>query len=309
MRRLRARSWSLVQELAREALSASMSTSASVSHMSTEVVPVRRIREESIVTGEAVELEVRPASPLLRVAAGLTDGACTILAYVVCLLLASRVVDSPSSSTVRVLLIGSLVLATVVLPMGIEVITRGRSVGKWAWGLQVVRDDGGVITARHSLVRALAGILEIWLTFGSVATISAMVTPRSKRLGDLAAGTMVVRLPEPSPAPPLLMPPDLAVWASSAQVLPLPAGLQAEALGFLRGTAQMLPEVRTRAAITLATKVAERVAPAPPVGTDPERFLAAVLVVLRDREYQRTIARDAIAEDRRRAADQPPFGI
>ncbi|MDN6795356.1 MAG: RDD family protein, partial [Propionibacterium sp.] len=163
--------------------------------MSTEVLPVRHIHEESIVTGEAVELEVRPASPLLRVAAGLTDGACTILAYLVALLVASRVVEAPSPSTLRVLMIGSLVLVTVVVPVVVETSTRGRSLGRWAWGLQVVRDDGGVITVRHSLVRALAGIVELWLTLGAVATVAAMVTPRSKRLGDLAAGTMVVRIP------------------------------------------------------------------------------------------------------------------
>jgi len=286
-----------------------MSTSASVSHMSTQVVPVRRIREESIVTGEAVELEVRPASPLLRVAAGLVDGACTLLGYVVAVLVASRIVENPSGSTVRILLIGSIVLVTVILPMTIEVTTRGRSLGKWAWGLQVVRDDGGVVTARHCLVRALAGILELWLTLGAIAVLSAMITPRSKRLGDLAAGTMVVRLPEPAWNAPLLMPPDLGAWASSAQVLPLPAGLQAEALGFLRGTSQMLPQVRTRAGVDLAQRLATRVAPAPPPGTDPERFIAAVLVVLRDREYRRALARDALAEERRRIADRPPFGI
>ena len=277
--------------------------------MSTQVVPVRRIREESIVTGEAVELEVRPASPLLRVAAGLVDGACMLLGYAVAVLVASRIVQNPSGSTVRVLLIGSIVLVTVILPMSVEVATRGRSLGKWAWGLQVVRDDGGVITARHSLVRALAGILELWLTLGAIAVLSATITPRSKRLGDLAAGTMVVRLPEPAWNAPLLMPPELGGWASSAQVLPLPAGLQAEALGFLRGASQVRPQVRDRAGAALAQRLAMRVAPPPPPGTNPERFIAAVLVVLRDREYRRALTRDALAEERRRIADRPPFGI
>lgn len=277
--------------------------------MSTDVVPVRRIREESIVTGEAVELEVRPASPLLRAASGLVDGACALLGYLVALLVAFQAVESPSASTERILFIGSIVLVTVLVPMSVEVATRGRSLGKWAWGLQVVRDDGGVVTARHSLVRALAGILELWLSLGSIALVTSMVSPRSKRLGDLAAGTMVVRLPEPAWNAPLLMPPDLAAWASSAQVLPPPDGLRSEALGFLRAAPQMSPAVRSHGASDLASRLALRVAPPPPPGTHPERFIAAVLVILRDREFARCVTREDLAAARRREADRPPFGI
>ena len=263
--------------------------------MSTDVVPVRRIREESIVTGEAVELEVRPASPLLRAASGLVDGACALLGYLVALLVAFQAVESPSASTERILFIGSIVLVTVLVPMSVEVATRGRSLGKWAWGLQVVR--------------ALAGILELWLSLGSIALVTSMVSPRSKRLGDLAAGTMVVRLPEPAWNAPLLMPPDLAAWASSAQVLPPPDGLRSEALGFLRAAPQMSPAVRSHGASDLASRLALRVAPPPPPGTHPERFIAAVLVILRDREFARCVTREDLAAARRREADRPPFGI
>ncbi len=270
---------------------------------------MRRIREETIVTGEAVELEVRPASPLLRVGAALVDVLDTVLGVLIVLLAAFRTVDTVSQSMARILVIGTLVVALVVLPVAVETLTRGRTLGKWAFGLQVVRADGGVITARHALIRALVGLVEIWVTLGSVALLTTLVTPRSQRLGDLAAGTMVVRVPEPVRHAPLLMPPDLARWAARAQILPCPPALQSEALGFLRADAQLQPAVRRQEAQSLAARLSRYVAPAPPAGTHPERFVAAVLVVLRDREYARMAARDAAASLRRSQVEGSRFGI
>lgn len=278
--------------------------------MSEAVVPARRIREESILTGEAVELEVRPASPVLRMAAALVDVALTVLVVLDLVLLQSRFVGLPqTSSLMRVWVIGILVLAWIVVPVGVETLTRGRSLGKWALGLQVVRDDGGVPTARHALVRALVATVEVWATFGSVALVCAVVTPRSKRLGDLAAGTMVVRVPEPLRHPPLIMPPDLRDWASHAQVLDPPEALRSECLAYLRANAGCASALRQRVAGDLARRLSVHVAPLPPRGTDPERFVAAVLVVLRDREYRRLVARQEASLTRREAVSAAPFGL
>lgn len=270
---------------------------------------MRHIRDESIVTGEAVELEVRPASPLLRMAAGVVDGTVAVMVTVLLAVLGSRVLPPPSASMERVEVIGLVVMVTVLIPLATEVATGGRSLGKWAFGIQVVRDDGGPVTARHTLVRALAGVVELWVTVGSLALVTSLVAPRSKRLGDLAAGTMVVRLPEPRWYAPLLMPPDLAAWASVAQILQPPQGLQAEALAYLRSNSHTAPTVRVRAATSLASRLRVHVAPAPPLGTDPERFIAAVLVVLRDREYARLLDEQATGARRRAAVDAAPFGI
>ena len=61
----------------------------------------------------------------------------------------------PSSGTVSILLV---VAVTVGVPTVVETLTRGRTLGKLALGLRVVRDDGGPITARHALTRALVGV-------------------------------------------------------------------------------------------------------------------------------------------------------
>ena len=91
-------------------------------------------------------------------------------------------------------------------PVAMETLTRGRTLGKMALGLRVVRDDGGPITFRQALVRGLVGLaLErpglVLLGFGpALGMIVAMFSARGKRIGDMAAGTVVLqeRLPAAS---------------------------------------------------------------------------------------------------------------
>jgi uncharacterized RDD family membrane protein YckC len=85
-----------------------------------------------------------------------------------------------------------------------DMVSGGRSLGKLAAGLRVVRDGGLPITFRASAVRNLLRIVDYLPTSYLVGLISVVVSPEGKRLGDLAAGTLVVRLDRPLPAPPLL---------------------------------------------------------------------------------------------------------
>ena len=74
-----------------------------------------------------------------------------------------------------------IVLSTVVfigMPAIIETMSHGRSLGKVTLGLRVVRDDGGPATARHALVRALIGYVEIYLLLGIPALVTSMIHPR-----------------------------------------------------------------------------------------------------------------------------------
>lgn len=77
---------------------------------------------------------------------------------------------------------------------------RGRTPGKRAQRLRVVRTDGQPAGGAAILVRNLIRIVDV-LVLPFLGVISMLVTPRAQRLGDLAAGTMVVRdhrLPAPS---------------------------------------------------------------------------------------------------------------
>jgi uncharacterized RDD family membrane protein YckC len=69
----------------------------------------------------------------------------------------------------------------------------GRTPGKRALGLRVVRDGGFPLDVGAAIIRNLVRIAEFVLGFYTISAISALVSKENKRLGDFAAGTLVVR--------------------------------------------------------------------------------------------------------------------
>jgi uncharacterized RDD family membrane protein YckC len=260
---------------------------------------------EGVVTGEAVLLDLRPASFLTRGLALLLDA--VVLAAVgtglgFAVVLATSGLDDAAQAASSLAVV---VLVLVVLPTAWEALTRGRSPGKAAAGLRVVRDDGGPVRARQAVVRALVGVGELWMAAGSIAVIASLASPRGKRVGDLLAGTVVVR--ERASAPPhrpLVMPPELAGWARGADIGRLPDALATSVRSVLDRADRLHPESRARLLAELAGQVGALVAPPPPPGTPPERLLAAVLAERRSRDTQRLLRarerRDSLAVESRR---------
>ena len=69
----------------------------------------------------------------------------------------------------------------------------GRTPGKRLVGIRVVRDGGFPVDFVSSVIRNVVRILEFALGFYAISAFSALLSPRNRRLGDLAAGTIVVR--------------------------------------------------------------------------------------------------------------------
>ena len=279
--------------------------------MSELPVNVQRISDESFISGEGVKLDLKPASPFIRAAAFLIDLTLYVGAFLVLLFsLVAVTFDQGLPQTLgRAIFVIIIFLSLVVLPFVIEVFTHGYSLGKWAFNLKVVRRDGGIITARHSFVRAMTGMVETYMFLGLLSFMATVFSPRATRLGDVAAGTMVIQVPEPIFYPPLVMPPDCAQWASHAQVLPIPDELHFECMNFLHNNRQILDQLRLSIGMSLAGRVSAFVSPKPPTNIHPERFLAAVLVVLRDREYAKELKRQDILENRRQQVEAVPFEV
>ena len=267
------------------------------------------LADDVIVTGEAVALEVRAASVLSRVLAAALD----IVLYATIAIGVSMLVSAVPPSDDAAL--GAIVVATiaalmVVIPTTVETLTRGRSLGKLAAGLAIVRDDGGPVRFRQAFTRALVGIGELWLTAGGIALVVAILHPRGKRLGDIAAGTYCVRVRAPDQVgPPLAMPPKLRRWAGTADVRPLPDGVALTARRFIARAATLNPRSRQELGRALAARVEPLVSPPPPWGTPPERFLAAVLVLRRDREYAIGVTQRDRVEAETDRVRRLPFGI
>lgn len=243
---------------------------------------------DDLVTGEAVALDLPPASFGSRLASGLIDLIATAVSAFLVLALIGSFVGTVNQALAAASLIGSIILIFLVLPTTLETLTRGKSLGKMALGLRTVRDDAGPISAQHAFVRALIGVVEIFAFLGVPAFYSALISDRGKRLGDHAAGTYVIRerftLVLPPPAP---MPWHLADWARRADIAPLPTSLALGARQFLGRADQLSPAARVTLSIRIAEQVQPYVSPAPPPGTHPEAFLAAVLVSRRERDLAR----------------------
>jgi uncharacterized RDD family membrane protein YckC len=262
----------------------------------------RLILPPQVVTGEAVALELRPASFATRALAIVLDLAVMLATGIIVSIVLGLALPDLDEAAARA--IGILALAGVLvgLPVTVETLTRGRSLGKLAAGLRVVRDDGGPIRLRHALVRALLAVFEIILTVGSVALITSLANVRGKRLGDLLAGTFVLRErggAVPPPLPP--MPPELMAWAQQADLAALPDALALGARRFLDGAQGLHPASRAQLGQELAGQVLSFVAPPPPAWATPERFLVAVLAERRRRDLARLTA---LQQDRGRRLAQ-----
>lgn len=249
--------------------------------------------DEELVTGEAVALALPAATLGSRILSGILD----LLVGIACLIVVGQVlsrlstyVDSAIGTTLGILMVA---LPIIVLPTTMETLTRGKSVGKYALGLRTVRDDAGPITFRHALTRALVGLVEIWAFAGVPAAFVAMLHQRGKRLGDVAAGTYVIRerftarLPEPA-----VMPGHLAAWAASADIAALPDRLALAARRYLLAEAALTPAARDSLGRGILADLLAHVSPWPPAGSNQHDVIAAILAERRARDSAR-LAREA----------------
>lgn len=154
-----------------------------------------------VETPELVVLTYTIAGVGSRVAAALIDYGICLLSYgailVGLLSLGARtgIGTAPRSSAwgaaVLYLLLFGILWGYYVL---FEGLADGQTPGKRLLRLRAVRDGGYSVTFGASAVRNLVRLLDMQplFTYG-VAIASVMLTKRGKRLGDLAAGTIVVR--------------------------------------------------------------------------------------------------------------------
>ena len=239
---------------------------------------------DELMTGEAVALDLRPTGFALRAAGAIIDVLVYFGSYIAISIgiftLALRI--NAEDAVFGILSVVALVFCLVVAPTAVELLTRGKSLGRLAVGARIVRDDGGAITLRHALIRALMGLLEIYL-MGPIALTVGLLNRRSKRLGDLLAGTYSqYERVAPLPTAVFGIPSPLAAWAQTADVARMPDGLSRRIAHFLAQAPKFEPARRVYLARALAAEASVYVSPVPV--TDAELFLAAITVLRRTRE-------------------------
>jgi uncharacterized RDD family membrane protein YckC len=233
-----------------------------------------------IATPEGIELELVLAGLASRFMAEIVDAALIVL-IVLALIAAAAIAGGTAGLVLVSIAVGGLMLISVVYHVAFEVLAAGRTPGKRLNGLRVVLDGGGPVGLRASAVRNLLWLLEGPPLFCVPAVASILATRRNQRLGDLAAGTLVVREPraprrrrrkraavEQPALPPRLR---LSEWDVSAITQEELAAVRS----FLARRDTFAPAARRGLARDLAARLGAKVA-GPPPGLPAEALLEGI---------------------------------
>jgi len=159
----------------------------------------------SLETPEHVPVEFEVAGPMSRYAAGLYDGLMLFCLVVICSLLALGLALVFSEAVSRDAAIGATAAFLAVVVFGyfpvFEYFRNGQTPGKKALGIRVMRRDMRPLDFASVFLRGVLRIVDFLpgLPFPLVGLVSMSISRRALRLGDLAAGTWVVRDPDLPP--------------------------------------------------------------------------------------------------------------
>ncbi len=257
-------------------------------------------------TPEGIALESVLAGLGSRFAAYAIDLIIQVVVFWILMFVMLKIVNSHPSTAADLAVGGAEALISLVLFIGYFVVSEmlwsGRSIGKRAVGLRVVRLSGQPVGFWGTLLRNVLRVVDFLPALNALGSLLILSTSKNQRLGDLVAGTVVVRervaatnvgtaeawsggaqfaaaawtssYMAQGPAPSGWLPPELAHWDVSA----LPATELALVQAFLNNRAGYTPEARLRLASQLANRVWPYVA-GPSLPPPPEQFLEAVITV------------------------------
>jgi uncharacterized RDD family membrane protein YckC len=229
----------------------------------------------AIATPEGVEVELTLAGVGSRFIAAAIDFSIQILLIVALSFVLRQFGDAGFAIFTSTLF--ALIFFYDVL---FEVLGGGRTPGKRATGLRVVASGGRPITLARSAVRNILRIIDILPGFYGVGMIVIFATPRNQRIGDLVAGTYVVRdrhgdrHPKPAAVLPRVDPGPAATWDVSA----VSGNDVAAVRAFLERRDALRLEARNSIAAELASRLRPRVHGVPPSVGD-ESFLELLVAV------------------------------
>jgi hypothetical protein len=156
-------------------------------------------------------------------------------------------------------------------------------------GLRVITVEGAPTGLRHSAIRAFLGVIDFYLTFGGGAVLCILLSQRDQRLGDLVAGTLVIRerTGAAQPAPVWFMvPPGYEHYAATLDVSGLSAAEYGAVRAFLVRAGSLDPYRRFDLARQMATPLLGRLRHTRPAGVGAEALLACVAAVYQARQRQ-----------------------
>jgi uncharacterized RDD family membrane protein YckC len=146
-----------------------------------------------VITTEKVPLSYRVASVGSRFLAWLIDGGLIVLMFIVGSLFAG-ILDARRAG------LGSAVMALAALALLwgyfllFEWLWNGQTPGKRLLGIRVIDGQGGAVSFFQSAVRNVLRAVDSLPFFYGLGSLVAICNPAHRRLGDLAAGTLVIHV-------------------------------------------------------------------------------------------------------------------
>jgi uncharacterized RDD family membrane protein YckC len=234
---------------------------------------------DGIVTPEAVVLDVDTAGVASRMFAGIIDLLIQFgIFWVVTLGMLVALRDESSVRTGIAIVIAAIVMG---YPLLFETLMRGRTIGKRAMGLRVVTLEGAPIRFRHALLRMMGGLVDRYLPpIGVTGTLFVLGTRRHQRVGDLIAGTMVIRDPTRTILPPAVwfpVPPGMEKFAATIDPTAMTDEQYTVVRTFLMRNRELSADARYALSSDLAGRLATTLRHAGPTHMHPEAFLLCVI--------------------------------
>lgn len=232
-------------------------------------------------TAQNVTLEYEVASLGDRILATIIDNIILVAWVAACFILLYALMGlgrTGSTSEVGAVLLGLLVgIPYVFYNLICEVFLNGQSLGKKARDIRVMRLDGTAPRLGDYLLRWLLRIIDFGIFSGMVAVITIAANGKGQRLGDLAAGTTVIKI---RPVVPHAIPTaaDLADAADYQPVFPQAALLADHDVALVR---QLLQRAATQNDYLLLNEIANKV-----------KSITGIQTTLQDEPFLKTILRD-----------------
>lgn len=253
---------------------------------------------DRVVTPEAVVLEFETAGIGSRLPAALLDGLVQFALLIGAILLAAALDFVTGSFGGLAVALFFILYAGVIFgyPIAFETLWRGRTLGKAALGIRVVTVEGAPVRFRHAAIRGVLGLVDFHLSSGAVAVLFVLFTRRNQRLGDLVAGTIVLRERSGASRPAAVAfaaPPGLEQYSATLDTTALRHTDYGAVRSFLLRAPSMPYEIRDQLARQLADVVLARLRVPAPQGLTAEVFLVCVAAA-----YQRRARAAAMARPR-----------
>jgi uncharacterized RDD family membrane protein YckC len=145
-----------------------------------------------IVTGQYVRIDQTPASIGERILARCIDLLIIIIYFFAAIYAVKSLIEGAVAEDVLIIMIYIFILPVFFYTLLWEVFNQGQTPGKKLLGIRVVMKDGSVPTLSAYLLRWLLMFVDFYL-FNFVGALTIMLTKNRQRVGDLAAGTLVIK--------------------------------------------------------------------------------------------------------------------